>query len=421
MNKTFGFKKWVRFGLLNLFLVALLGLLMRYKIAFDFPFFHQKYLLYAHSNFAFTGWIGYMCYIALTRVLANNIPNLSLAKYKWLIGLNLVGSYGMYISFIAQGYRTISILFSILTILVAIAFAISFINDSRKLPANSASKPWANMAVVLNVLSNLGPLYLGYMMFTKDFHSDLYLAATYYFLHFQYNGWFFFTALALIANYLPKNVPGIDINKYFKLFAWTVLPTFLLSILWAKIPFWLYIISVIAAFIQLFAWIAMVIKNYPILIKRKIVGKHSWINIFIYASLFAMSIKFLLQTVSVIPSLSHMVFGFRPIVIAYLHLVLLGVFTLFVIGYLLMRGWFIPTKNMKLAAFCFLIGVVLNELFLGIQGGAAIFYVPIPYINEFLLLAAVFLFVGAGWMFVSQLIAKDSVATKEASLDRLDK
>ena len=49
--------KWIRICLLNLFLVALLGVVLRYKIAFSLPFIDQRNLLHAHSHFAFAGWI----------------------------------------------------------------------------------------------------------------------------------------------------------------------------------------------------------------------------------------------------------------------------------------------------------------------------------------------------------------------------
>ena len=49
---------------------------------------------------------------------------------------------------------------------------------------------------------------------------------------------------------------------------------------------------------------------------------------------FALSIKFLLQLGSTIPAISQLAFGFRPIVIAYLHLVLLAIITLFLLFYI---------------------------------------------------------------------------------------
>ena len=50
-------KPSVRLLLLNLLIVASLGVLMRYKIAFEFPFFNQKNIQHAHSYFAFSGWV----------------------------------------------------------------------------------------------------------------------------------------------------------------------------------------------------------------------------------------------------------------------------------------------------------------------------------------------------------------------------
>ena len=47
---------WIRFSIFNLMLVALIGLLMRYKILFEFPLLDQKSLQHSHSHFAFAGW-----------------------------------------------------------------------------------------------------------------------------------------------------------------------------------------------------------------------------------------------------------------------------------------------------------------------------------------------------------------------------
>lgn len=55
--KEFKTAFWVRLSLINLLLVALMGILMRYKIGFEFPLFNQKNIQHAHSHFAFTGWI----------------------------------------------------------------------------------------------------------------------------------------------------------------------------------------------------------------------------------------------------------------------------------------------------------------------------------------------------------------------------
>jgi hypothetical protein len=50
-------EKWVGIALVNLSIVALLGVLLRCKQLFPLPFIQYKYLLHAHSHFAFGGWI----------------------------------------------------------------------------------------------------------------------------------------------------------------------------------------------------------------------------------------------------------------------------------------------------------------------------------------------------------------------------
>ena len=67
---------WLKFSLINLFVVALLGLLMRYKIGFEFPYLNQKSLQLAHSNFAFTGWISHTLMVLLIYTLQNKLADL---------------------------------------------------------------------------------------------------------------------------------------------------------------------------------------------------------------------------------------------------------------------------------------------------------------------------------------------------------
>lgn len=396
-------KTWFKWGIFNLALVALWGMLMRYKIAFDFPFLEQKKLLFAHSYFAFNGWISHMLYSALIMVMPAVIGEVKRKKYYWMVAGNLFCAFGMLIAFTIQGYKGFAIVFSVSSILVSILFTLHYIRDYRAVPSSiAAHKQWAITGLLLNVLSAAGPIVIAYMMITKSVTPNNYLGMVYYNLHFQYNGWFFFAGMALMAAMLPKGYKGL--NRYFRIFAITVIPTFFLSILWVKLPMWLYVIVVIASFVQLGAWIAMVAEYFPRLrIRYRLAGYPAWVNIFFYAATIAMTIKFVLQAVSVIPSLSHLVFGFRSIIIAYLHLILLGVFSLFLIGYAFSKGYFNYSKTAKFAAFSFLAGVVLNELILGIQSVTAFTYTFVPLMNEFLFVAAVILFGSAVFLLFSQL------------------
>ncbi len=391
--------KWFRWGLINLAIVALYGTLMRYKIAFNFPFFEQKNLLHAHSHFAFSGWVGHVLYSGLFLILFPYLAQPQKKKYHALLLFNLIVSFGMLVFFTIMGYKSVSIFFSTMSIVIAVWFTLIFFKGKKVLPASHPCKPWAVAALLLNILSAAGPLFLAYMMISKHIDQNYYLASVYYYLHFQYNGWFFFAGMALVASYLPAHAPSI--RKYFWIFAITVIPTFGLSILWAKLPAWLYCVTVVAAVLQWVAWIAFVLQLYKHFKKSGWAFRVSWLGWLCCASAVALSLKFTLQTISIVPSLSQLVFGFRPIVIAYIHLVLLGVFSLFLLFFMFQQNIIAATCATKIAALCFLVGVVLNETFLGIQGIAAFAYIPIPHINEMLLFAALLLFGSAVGMVIA--------------------
>ncbi len=134
-------------------------------------------------------------------------------------------------------------------------------------------------------------------------------------------------------------------------------------------------------------------ENYPIILR--------YILVFIA---FALSVKLLLQLGSTIPAISQLAFGFRPIVIAYLHLVFLAIISLFLIFYILSNHLIIMTKKLKIGVFLFSFGVVLNEGILAIQGIASFSYTVIPYVNEILFGVALLMFIGLGYTAVQSIL-----------------
>jgi hypothetical protein len=113
----------------------------------------------------------------------------------------------------------------------------------------------------------------------------------------------------------------------------------------------------------------------------------------IFAAL-AGSIKFLLQTGSLHPGLAKLAFGFRPIVIGYLHLVFLGFITIFIIAYLKHTGFIAAGGWRKKGLVTLVAGIVLQEVLLLVQGVLAISYNGVPFINEALLLSALVMLTG---------------------------
>ncbi len=390
-------KFWLKFSLINLLIVALIGLLMRYKIGFEFPYLDQKHLQHSHSHFAFSGWISHTLMILMIYFLQKKIVNFDSQKYNKILILNLLSAYGMLLFFIIEGYGMFSIFFSTLSIVVACLFGYSFFKDLKLIDNNNLTKNWFKAAIGFNVFSALGTFALAYMMITKNIHQEEYLASIYYFLHFQYNGWFFFACMGLLFDFLNlKSTENPFFKTSFKLFFVTCIPAYFLSTLWWDlIPSWVYVLTVIAAFIQVFSWFKLLL----ILVKTKIKILDNYPFFLRYILLFvgfALSVKLLLQLGSTIPALSQLTFGFRPIVIAYLHLVLLAIISLFLLFYIYANHFFYINKQIKFGIILFSMGVLLNEIVLAIQGIASFSYIVIPYVNEMLFGIAIILVSGMG-------------------------
>jgi hypothetical protein len=401
---------WLGFSLFNLFLVALLGTLMRYKIGFEFPHFNQKYVQYAHSHFAFAGWISHTIYTLMVHYLSRKTNAVSLKPYNRLLIVNLLCAYGMLFSFFIYGYSTSSIILSSCTIVVACFFAYYFLMDLRKTDEKSSDNNWFRAALWFNIISSAGTIYLAYIMASRNFNENWYLAAVYFYLHFQYNGFFLFSCLGLALNALKEKFPQFPYDKnMFQLFFASAIPAYFLSVLWANIPVWLYVIVILAALVQLLGWVKVLSYLKKLRVQVSAPDKLS-VYVFLFVIL-AFTIKLFLQLGSTIPLIAKLAFGFRPIVIAYLHLVLLAVITVFLLVYSYVQNLIHRNPLSALGFVFFLSGVFFNELVLAVQGIASFSYFVIPNVNEILFVVALLLSTGALLLCISQLKQKPGVET----------
>lgn len=400
-------KKWLSFCLFNLLIVAFLGGTLRYKIAFYLPFVDQQNLLHGHSHFAFAGWVTQALMTLLVGYLSDKTSKNYFPKYRWLLYFNAITAYGMLISFPIQGYGSVSIFFSTMSVFASYYFAFVFWKDLSRLPVHFVSDSWFKLALLGNVISSAGPFSLAYMMASHHMLQNWYLASIYFYLHFQYNIWFFFTCMGLLSYRLSAlGVSEESLRKIFSCFAIAAVPTYFLSVLWWHIPVWLYIIVVLAAVCQLVGWIQMIflVKKHATLIRNQIAPFSKILFIF---SGVALSIKLLLQTASVIPAISRMAFGFRPIVIGYLHLVLLGIITIFILTYSFTFRHIQINAGTKRGIIFFVVAVVFNELLLLIQGISDLLYIGLPGIQYWLFAAACMLMGGTEIILYYQLFPKD--------------
>ncbi len=395
--------KWAKLALFNFLILASVGLLLRYKILFPLPVVDHKHLMHGHSHFAFAGWVSLALYIAIIYLLQPN--EIEKKQFNRLLWIHQISSYGMLFTFPFMGYAAPSIAFSTLSILISYWFTFLVWRKIKNLTTISFEKKWLYAALICNIVSSAGTFALAYMMVNKILHQNWYFGAVYFYLHFQYNGWFLFTILGLLFVYLRKWMNALQIkrsNLFFQLLFITVIPAWFLSMLWMNVPTWMYYAAVAAAVVQLIAiyfFIQILFENR----KSILPGLHpmtKWLWIF---SGLSFLLKIIMQALSSVQELNKYAFGIRPIVIGFLHLVLLGFVSLFMLGHFFQyRLLFLNKQQAKKGIWIFITGVLLNEFILMLQGIAAMNYSDIPYSNYMLLAAAFIMFSGLFLLFTGQ-------------------
>lgn len=402
-------RRWLSISFFNLLIVASLGIILRYKIAFYFPYLQQKFILHSHSHFAFAGWITQTLMVLLVNYLSTNIGDQAFKKYNWLLYANLFTAYGMLISFIFEGYAPLSIIFSTLSIFVSYFFAVYYWKDLNRLKEKKVSHLWFKASLFFSVISSIGAFGLAYMMANKISQQNWYLSAIYFFLHFQYNGWFLFAGMGLLVSKLEVLQQVVsNLRNSFYLFLFACIPAYFLSVLWLPIPRSVFYIIVMAVIMQLAAWVILVklfISN-QLFIKKEF---SKFGRFLLSLAAVAFTIKLLLQSGSVHPALSLLSYGFRPIIIGYLHLVLLAVTSIFMVGYIVSFNLITVNKSVVTGTYIFVGGIIFNEILLMIQGIGALFYTSIPAINTFLLIAAGILFAGIATIFSGGILKKKNI------------
>src|SRR5215470_15643415 len=113
---------WVTLTLINLCIVALLGMTLRTKLLFTVRFIDFKNFLSAHSHFAFGGWVT----LALMILFITNLLTSAQQQkrtYQWILWGIELNALGMAVTFPFEGYALLSIIFSTLFIFFTYAFS----------------------------------------------------------------------------------------------------------------------------------------------------------------------------------------------------------------------------------------------------------------------------------------------------------
>jgi len=283
----------------------------------------------------------------------------------------LFSAYGMLFTFPVEGYAPGSIIFSTISIGAGVYLSVC-VFKGLKGEKGSYSNKFLFAGMVFLLLSSVGPFATGPIAAIAGRESALFNDAIYYFLHFQYNGFFSFTVLALLYKLFEKDIPRTNGRAVFILFNLACVPTYFLSVLWHHPGMIFNLLGGIGAALQLIAIVFLLkdffkMKSLPVFV-RQIMG----------LAIIALIIKVSLQLASAIPIVADLAYMHRNFVIAYLHLVLLGFISLFAMATVLKSKPSLINAVTKTGVIAFVFSLLTTNSLLVLEalGEWMNFYIP---------------------------------------------
>ncbi|MVM41987.1 hypothetical protein GO730_38065 [Spirosoma sp. HMF3257] len=374
-----------------------LGVLIRYQLVYPVAGLTYPFLLHAHSHVVLLGWTFNALFLALAATFGSGL-RLSAYRKVW-VGFQ-VAVLGMLLFFPTQGYATGSIVASTLHVFVSYYMVWCLWQDLRS--DNSLSARLVRWGLFFFVLSTLGPYSVGILKARHLQETIWYPLSIYFYLHFLYNGWFIFGCLALLFRWLEnwELVPTKQVgNRFIRAMALSAMGTLALSALWTNPPGWLWLIGGGAALLQagsgvwLLGWLWQ---------KRSALCQQLEPQAFALARLafLSLGLKLMLQLLSALPWATQLAYAQRNLVIAYLHLVFIGVITFFLLAWAFQQGY-IRRSGLAIgliSLFFMLTESVLVTESLCQQGSSYV-----PHLGEWLLALSVGLWIGVLLLWVRQL------------------
>jgi hypothetical protein len=350
-------KAFFRIPLLFLVIGGSIGLLLRYHFVSPLPFLRFGNWLHAHSHMMFLGWITNFLFLAFIYVWQKDKWT---ETYRAIFLVMQVLVAGMLVSFPAQGYGTVSVILLALHNVCCYILCFRFYRQTRSM--EGIALPFIRSALLFFVISSVGAFALGPISANGLGQSMWYYFAIFLYLHFQYNGFFIFGILGLFVRQLQKNEIQIDsvrIKKSHRLLFYSCFPAYLLSVLWSGPSNTIVAIAAASAIVQVIALVLFLIAIRPAF--EEIRRQYSVSSkVLLGASVLSFVIKTVLQLLSSAPFIADLASDVRFFVLAYLHLVLIGMISFYAIAWLIEEKLIRPYKNWLL--FTFLTSFIASEL-----------------------------------------------------------
>lgn len=191
-----------------------------------------------------------------------------------------------------------------------------------------------------------------------------------------------------------------------KLMGIACMPAYFITVLWIKPLALIHIIALLASGIQVFAMGAICFLCWKERKCLQISNGRPGAG-FILVAIFLLFLKSLIQSFSAIPGFFELFYANRHWVVAFLHLVLIGVVSLFILGYSLQfPGFFSNHQKTKWPMLLFLLAFLASECWL--LAGNVLSSMYSPLFHGFLSFFSLGMCISLVWLFF--LTAKNKVA-----------
>ena len=382
------------FAMANFLVAAGIGVLLRFNTIAPIETFSERYWIHAHSHTGFLGWI-FLALVTLAFVMIlPKSARINRKMYRLLIYMQ-IAVIGMLVTFPFMGYAFPSIFFSTAHMIFSFVFVVMFFRQTTK---RSLSVRFFRTGLIFMLISGVGPLALGPIIMFDSRETTLYDMAIYFYLHFQYNGWFTMAVFGLLFKLMEDL--GVFISHengatIYRLLVYSVILTLALSAIGFEYSNYARIVGIVGAIIQVWAGF-LFLKIIFITDQLSKFIKGTLIKWLFGISLFSWLLKIMMQLLSGIPTVSDFVYFSRDAIIMYLHLSYLGFATCFVLGLLLIKSHlFTINRTSKIGFFLLIIGIVVMEIGIGLKSLPKYLNLELlRMLNHLLFIDTVLIFIG---------------------------
>lgn len=385
-------------------IIAVLGVILRLFPILDIPVTY-KFIVHTHSHIALLGWV----YTALTTIIyyAFLRDQPIEKKYRRIFWFTQVTIVGMLITFPFTGYALFSIIFSSLFLVASYWFVFFFFKYCPGALKKTNSYKLIRISLWYLVISSIGPWALGIIMNTAGSGSAWYRNAIYFFLHFQYNGWFIVALCSILLYVFEQRYFSLSkrvFTRFYYLLNAGVILTFFLSLLWMK-PHWsFYLLALIGGIFQLIAFGLL----FRVIYAKALSVFNSFPSLFrfsIKVVIFLLFVKLIAQLLGSFPVIAETVFSNLDMIISYIHWVFLGIVSILLLAFF---NYFELIRLSRFQLYFYLTGFLLTELLIFLRGLASITGTgTLASIHLLISLASLMLFLAIAFILAGQFASKD--------------